>query len=1778
MKNIPVIAAAACRLMVLVGLGVGFLPDTPALALDPARRADSYSVQGWAVEQGLPSSKIRAITETHDGYLWIATAQGMARFDGMHFTVFSRITNPELGGGGFFAVVEAPDGTVWFGGDGGLFCWRAGHFEHFTTKDGLKDDYVRVLFLGRDGTVIVCTRTGFSFIRDGHLTTPGGVWKQVSTGARYYLERADGSILLGTSEKVWRVSGGQIEVYSAAEGLAGEGFSSLAETADGSVWIGHSRGLRRVFPDGRTEDYGETQGLGSQVVALQTDRDGNLWIGTIEGGLYRLAHGRIEAATYSEQFGTTPIRQIFEDREGGLWIATATGLFRLKDNISASIGIAQGLTRTSVSAVLETQDGSWWIGLMSGGVYRYNGTQAVPMAVPTKTRLDEVTSLAEAPAGTVWIGALSGLYRNAGGVTTNLYQHNQETAWQKQIEKQPGAILPGLAHRRVSAIAPDGEGAIWVATEGALYHGREGGFLVYTKANGLPGNTFKSVIRTHNGDIWVTAPPEGVACLHEGRWTNYLCGKIISSVPPRMVYEDTRGTIWITTDGGGINRFKNGHWRTFTTRDGLDDDFISGITEDNLNNLWIACPNGIMRIPLQQFDELDAGRRAMLQPRIVNQSDGLPSAEVNQIGSPNTYRTRDGRLLFATDRGVAVIQPGDLKINGTLLPMHIERFVINGTDVNPSGPLVIPPGNNDVQIHYTAISLLAAEKIRFKIRLSPLDRDWVDTGDRRDVRYAKLPPGNYTFQVTACNSDGVWNEVFIALGFTVQPHFYQTAWFLGLMVVTVGGAGFGIYRARVLQSRRRTAKLEGLVKERTRELQSAKEVAEKAVCAKNEVITNLKQAETTLAKSLSLLNATLESTTDGILVTDGHGKVTNFNEQFIVMWHFPHELAEAKNEQQLLTFAGGRLKDPEQFASGVGELYAHPERESFDVLECNDGRIFERFSKPQRMGEKIVGRVWSFRDVTERIKTERQIAESRNFLDRIINSISDPIFVKDQQYRSVLVNDAFCTLIGCKREDLLGQSTDDHARISESEANTFKAKDQFVLETGRENVNEENLTAADGTTHYLVTKKSLYVDEKGEKFIVGVTRDVTELKKIEREIIESRNFLDRIINSISDPIFVKDRQHRWVLINDEGCKFAGLSRPAILGKTVHDIFPKAEAGVFWAKDELVFSTGHENVNEESFTDASGNRHTIITKKNLYVDENGEQFVVGVIRDITERQQAEEALRKSEANYYSLVDQMPAGIFRKDKEGRYVFVNSWFCRFKGAKPEDILGKLPQELPAETLSGPDSQTPETAGLVAAGLQHHAAILQHGRQIQVEEEYRLADGKIAHHHVIKSPVFGPDGTVVGSQGILLDITQRKQVEEQLSYERDLLRALLENSPDHIYFKDAQSRFIKSSSAQARQFGLVAADEMVGKSDFDFFTEDHARPAFEDEQKIIRTGEPMIGKVEKESWKDGRGESWVLTTKMPLRNQDGEIIGTFGISKDITAIKQTEAKLETVHRELVNASRQAGMAEVATSVLHNVGNVLNSVNVSTTLILETLRKSRLGNLGRLAAMIREHQDDLAAFFTTDPKGIQLPGYFSRLAEHLTAEQTEMLKEVELTRQHVEHIKDIVTMQQSYAKVSGVVEKVAVVDLVEDALRLNGSALVRHDVQVLRDFPDQPIEINVERQKVLQILVNLIRNAKYACDDSGRKEKRLTMQVRHGDGRVHIAVMDNGVGIPAENLTRIFNHGFTTRKKGHGFGLHSGALAAKELGGTLSVHSDGPDCGATFTLELPVQPKSPPA
>jgi PAS domain S-box-containing protein len=696
-------------------------------------------------------------------------------------------------------------------------------------------------------------------------------------------------------------------------------------------------------------------------------------------------------------------------------------------------------------------------------------------------------------------------------------------------------------------------------------------------------------------------------------------------------------------------------------------------------------------------------------------------------------------------------------------------------------------------------------------------------------------------------------------------------------------------------------------------------------------------------------------------------------------------------------------------------------------------------------------------------------------------------------------------------------------------------------------------------------------------------------------ILPERLLLRTLIDNLPDCIYAKDAAGRKILANPADLKNLRCQTEAeAIGKTDFDLFPKDIAEQFWADDQRVIH-GEPVINrEEYFLNDEGEKRWLLTSKLPLRDQTGKIVgLMGIGRDITGRKQAEEALRQARDELErrvaertaelsqehrllrTLIDNLPDGVYAKDTTGRKTMANPADLMVLGCQTEaEAVGKsdfdlFPKDV-AEKFWADDQK-----------------VIQ-GEPVINREEFVLDEqGRKSWLLTSKLPLRDQDGKIVGLVGIGRNITEQKQAEEslrqshdelekrvaertaELSRERLLLRTLIDNLPDCIYAKDTSGRKTMANPADLRNLRCKTEAEAVGKSDFDLFPKNIAEKFWADDQRVIH-GEPVINREEHFFDETGR-KRWLLTSKLPLRDQDGKIVGLMGIGRDITARKEAEDKLEQAHKQLLEVSRQAGMSEVATSVLHNVGNVLNSVNVSSSLISEKIRDSKVPNVAKAVSLMRAHQSDLAGFLANDPKGKQLLDYLSNLAAHLAQEQEEILQEAGSLAKKIMHIKEIVAMQQNYAKSPGIQESLSGADLLEDAVRMNIGSIERHHVKLIREYAEVP-PILMEKHKVLQILVNVIRNAKYACDNSGREDKQITLRIANGDNSVKISVTDNGVGIPAENMTRIFNLGFTTKKNGHGFGLHSGALAAKELGGKLVAFSDGPDRGATFTLELPVK------
>lgn len=519
---------------------------------------------------------------------------------------------------------------------------------------------------------------------------------------------------------------------------------------------------------------------------------------------------------------------------------------------------------------------------------------------------------------------------------------------------------------------------------------------------------------------------------------------------------------------------------------------------------------------------------------------------------------------------------------------------------------------------------------------------------------------------------------------------------------------------------------------------------------------------------------------------------------------------------------------------------------------------------------------------------------------------------------------------------------------------------------------------------------------------------------------------------------------------------------------------------------------------------------------------------------------------------------PDRLFFKDTESHYVRSSDSLARQFGLEgPAAAVGK----------SDFDFFSEEHALATFADDQD---VIRSGKPILGKKERETTpDGKSSWVLTSRIPWRNPDGRVIGTFGIAKDITELVEAELEMAQYREFLQALLDHMPDRIYFKNTQSRFMKVSKALAERLGVENPEQVVGKTDFNFHPPDLARQFMQDEELIMATGKPMVNKMEKQ--KSPSGETiWASVTKVPIYDSMQEISGLIGISRDITELKRTERELQEKNEDLVETSRLAGMAEVATGVLHNVGNVLNSVNVSANVVSEKIRRSKTSNLDRVCRLLNANKDNLSAFLTENEKGRQIPTFLEKLAGVLRDERDALLKELSEMRKNVDHIGEIIATQQGYAKVGGTIELIAPTELIDQALNMEDSSLSRHDVDVVKQIEATP-PIFVVKNKLLQVLVNLIRNSKQAMLEASPKKLYITARQLNEDG-VEISVRDTGKGISKENLETIFAHGFTTKKDGHGFGLHSSALAVTEMGGSISAESEGLGKGAMFVVKLPTK------
>jgi ligand-binding sensor domain-containing protein len=737
-----------------------------------ANSQPNYFTRFWQVgDNGLPENNVTAVVQTRDGFLWLGTRSGLARFDGVRFTVFNGSNTPEMQSSHVTCLFEADDGTLWMGHDTGeVTRYKAGKFSHVPIRAAWHSGKISAICSDATGDIWLFNQNGelarvrdglvipWSFNRAVHLLAvsrnpKGGFWIQRDNDVSFLEDGRLRSLFDEPSTNryvqgicatrdggLWVMMENRLRKWKNQEWIADYGPSpwdwvpthTLIETKDGSLVVGTAdHGFYLGSPEKGFLRFCRTNGFSSDWVnALCEDREGILWAGTGNGGLAMSRTVNVKTLTPPDQWQGRAVLGIAVGADGALWAGTeGAGLYCLHDGNWTNYGVTSGLMHYYVWSVAPNAPGGAWAGTWGSGVFAQRGNR---FEHPTGLRNLYVGALHEARGGGMFVGTTDGLLRF----------DVDKISWL--------ACRPELVSPDARTVCEDADGTIWFG----LYGG-------------------------------------GLGCLQHGVLRQFLRKDGLSSDFVQCLHLEKNGTLWIGTFGGGLNRLKNGRFAALTKKDGLPSDVICDIQDDDFGFFWMSSDNGLIRVSKAELEKCADRDKNNLNCLTFGLSDGLPSLECSGGFQPAGCKTADGYLWFPTAKGLVGVDPSNVKTNRLQPPVVIEEIRVDGqaatNSTDAASALRITPGSHRLEFDYTGLSFVAPERVRFKYRLDGLETDWEEAGTKRFANYSYVPPGHYTFHVTACNNDEVWNESGAALSFTVLPHFWQTLWFrvlAGTMLVT----------------------------------------------------------------------------------------------------------------------------------------------------------------------------------------------------------------------------------------------------------------------------------------------------------------------------------------------------------------------------------------------------------------------------------------------------------------------------------------------------------------------------------------------------------------------------------------------------------------------------------------------------------------------------------------------------------------------------------------------------------------------------------------------------------------------------------------------------------------------------------------------------------------------------------------------------------------------------------------------------------------------------------
>jgi ligand-binding sensor domain-containing protein/signal transduction histidine kinase len=781
----------------------------------------NYTIDVWQVEDGLPQLSVTSIKQTPEGYLWLGTFNGLVRFDGVRFTVFDQGNTPALGSSRIVRLDQDHRGGLWIiTEDGALARLQDGDFRSYGTSHGVPDVGVSAVVRGPNGRALLLDRAGgvHELVNDQWVPDP----------EMEFMRGAQASLFTDPQDTLWvwfrdkrqmgRFDSGQLELLRLPDDGQDARVRSFAVGREGGLWlvVGY-RIVRWHHEEWQWTDWELPEGVGAFTYMLE-DRSGNLWVSSYGHGLFRFSQGnRCERFTTREGLSHNTLRALWEDFEGSIWVGTdGGGLNRLKPSTLRMHDTQRGLTGDVVMSISpDAQDpGTFWLGINGGGVNRLHASGVEPLLFePTLRTNSYIYGLFHDRQGGLWIGSYDmGILRYHEGLLTRM---TPEEGWSGR------PLLAGLQDRT---------GRIWLGGGFGLAQWQDGVITKVDPPAGWAQVTVRAMVEDQHGKVYVGSLGRGLACWQEGEWQQFNKEDGLADDHITSLVVDEENTLWIGTMNGGLCRFRDGRFATVGMRQGLVSNSISSILQDESGLLWLGSNRGLMRIDPQELNDCLDGRRNRFACRVFNRSDGLNSIDCSGSTQSACAKGPDGRLWFATPRGVAEIDPNRLPLNSRIPRVIIEEVALDGIITSFGAcategdradlAIQILPDQHRLEIGFTALSLLMPEKVQFRYMLEGLDRSWVEARTRRTTFYTHIPPGEYRFRVIACNNDGVWNETGAVMAVTALPHYWQTKWFKALVVVGLcGGTGWLARLGFVRRMQRRLERLkqrQALEKERSR--------------------------------------------------------------------------------------------------------------------------------------------------------------------------------------------------------------------------------------------------------------------------------------------------------------------------------------------------------------------------------------------------------------------------------------------------------------------------------------------------------------------------------------------------------------------------------------------------------------------------------------------------------------------------------------------------------------------------------------------------------------------------------------------------------------------------------------------------------------------------------------------------------------------------------------------------------------------------------------------------